>query len=560
MKKKMFGFFILIFIMLGCIENRTLLVPITPDMNEINDTNIVSPTTGQYLGYDSGLWKNVSGGGGGSGDVTGPASAIDNSVCRFDGITGKVIQQSGVIIQDNNLVGIGTLNPASALDIRQSTDSNGITITTANGGRKARIYMNNNDDLYFNLSAGNISFEGGRMQTSGTGDNQGIWSYRFKGLNSNSYLDFYRLADATKNYGLRFFQGTDFSTAGKSVYLFDDTGTAGRQTASSGIQNWMSLEPTIAQSGTAGYTALNIDATETSTGSGTKNLLDLKIGGTRKFTVTNAGDLNVGTIHGMAIKENVSTGNLLFGNETGNSLTTGTSNVLIGKTVGRDTTTGHDLVGVGISVLKMNTTGYDNTGVGGATLTNNLTGYSNTAVGNRSQQYNETGIGNVSVGVDSLGRNTAGNGNTAVGGDACWWNQGHGNSCFGTQTLWYIDSGSYNVAIGQFAGTFKDNNAEDVVKTVNNSTFIGNRATVLDDNIWNATAIGYQAVADKNNQMVFGNTSIDEYLFPAGTIKAQGDVNISGKHLKIDGNWMAKSPNGVWWSCGVTNFGTIQCS
>jgi len=40
------------------------------------------------------------GGGGGSGDVVGPASATDNAVVRFDGTTGKLVQNSAVTIAD----------------------------------------------------------------------------------------------------------------------------------------------------------------------------------------------------------------------------------------------------------------------------------------------------------------------------------------------------------------------------------------------------------------------------------------------------------------------------
>ena len=37
-------------------------------------------------------WATAGGGGGGTGDVTGPASATDNAVARFDSTTGKLIQ------------------------------------------------------------------------------------------------------------------------------------------------------------------------------------------------------------------------------------------------------------------------------------------------------------------------------------------------------------------------------------------------------------------------------------------------------------------------------------
>lgn len=38
----------------------------------------------------------------GSGDVTGPGSSTDNAIARFDGATGKTIQNSGVLIDDSN--------------------------------------------------------------------------------------------------------------------------------------------------------------------------------------------------------------------------------------------------------------------------------------------------------------------------------------------------------------------------------------------------------------------------------------------------------------------------
>lgn len=63
--------------------------------------------------------KNVSGtesivplGGAGSGDVTGPNSSTDNAIARFDGVSGKIIQNSGASIDDSgNLT--ATTNSAS---------------------------------------------------------------------------------------------------------------------------------------------------------------------------------------------------------------------------------------------------------------------------------------------------------------------------------------------------------------------------------------------------------------------------------------------------------------
>ena len=56
-------------------------------------------------------WVAVPGGGGGFGDVVGPASSTDNAVARFDVTTGKLIQNSVFIVDDSgNTSGVGTLN------------------------------------------------------------------------------------------------------------------------------------------------------------------------------------------------------------------------------------------------------------------------------------------------------------------------------------------------------------------------------------------------------------------------------------------------------------------
>lgn len=43
-------------------------------------------------------------GGGGTGDVSGPASSTDNALARFDGATGKAIQSSLVTLSDNSVL------------------------------------------------------------------------------------------------------------------------------------------------------------------------------------------------------------------------------------------------------------------------------------------------------------------------------------------------------------------------------------------------------------------------------------------------------------------------
>ncbi len=62
-------------------------------------------SAGQFLRTDGNnpatlAWASAAGGG----DVTGPASATDNAIVRFDTTTGKLIQNSGVTISDTNSI------------------------------------------------------------------------------------------------------------------------------------------------------------------------------------------------------------------------------------------------------------------------------------------------------------------------------------------------------------------------------------------------------------------------------------------------------------------------
>lgn len=66
------------------------------------------------------------GGGGGGGDVVGAASSTDNAVARFDSTTGKLLQNSSVVINDVTTVAKPTLNPAPvSISTTQFIDSRG---------------------------------------------------------------------------------------------------------------------------------------------------------------------------------------------------------------------------------------------------------------------------------------------------------------------------------------------------------------------------------------------------------------------------------------------------
>jgi hypothetical protein len=100
------------------INNGTAVVQVgAGNLSGLGDTNISSPTNGQGLSYNSstGKWVNSSAG---TGDVVGPASSTDNALVRFDGTTGKTIQ-NGTVTQDDN----GNLAAVNGLSFNTSPTS-----------------------------------------------------------------------------------------------------------------------------------------------------------------------------------------------------------------------------------------------------------------------------------------------------------------------------------------------------------------------------------------------------------------------------------------------------
>ena len=100
------------------INNGTAVVQVgAGNLDGLGDTNITSPTNGQGLSYNSstGKWVNSNAG---TGDVVGPASSTDNALTRFDGTTGKLIQ-NGTVTQDDN----GNLASVNGLSFNTSPTS-----------------------------------------------------------------------------------------------------------------------------------------------------------------------------------------------------------------------------------------------------------------------------------------------------------------------------------------------------------------------------------------------------------------------------------------------------
>ncbi len=76
----------------------------------------------------------TAGGGGGTGDVVGPASSTDNAIARFDLTTGKLIQNSSVIVDDSgSITGVASLAAVTASITSANLATAVVTTLTATG-------------------------------------------------------------------------------------------------------------------------------------------------------------------------------------------------------------------------------------------------------------------------------------------------------------------------------------------------------------------------------------------------------------------------------------------
>lgn len=82
----------------------------------------------------------------GVGDVTGPASSVDNAIARFDLTTGKLIQNSVVTIDDSgNISGAGTISSSGDLTVTGNLNVTGTG--SFNGALSAQSYTNTSDKI-----------------------------------------------------------------------------------------------------------------------------------------------------------------------------------------------------------------------------------------------------------------------------------------------------------------------------------------------------------------------------------------------------------------------------
>jgi hypothetical protein len=169
---------------------------ILPVANGGSGTNTPSLVAGTNVSI-TGTWPNQTinaSGGAGSGDVTGPASATDNAITRFDGTTGKIIQNSGVTLDDNNEIGNvndiafdttpATVPTAPGSLYWDSADSNQtLSLVMAGGNAVQQI----GEEIYYRVKASAAITNGQSVMVTGSvGASGGLLAAPASGLTANN--------------------------------------------------------------------------------------------------------------------------------------------------------------------------------------------------------------------------------------------------------------------------------------------------------------------------------------------------------------------------------------
>jgi len=341
-----------------------------------------NPPAGQvktYFKTDGDFYKKDENGtetkiaGGGTGDVQGPAVSVDNTIPRFDATTGKIIQGSGVTIDDSNNITTPGYISATSGGITGTLSTNTVQPITTNNfdiGAAALRYNNIYGNNFVNALGNNIDVS---SEVSSNNINQ-VVAFSGTDMSGKKIRNTGVTIDAANNVlGMNTLDViTKIVTADLDIY---------------GLTNAKNINNV----GTITTQGVRCNADNTvDIGDNTKQIKDIYIKGD--------------------IKYNKPTGNVFLGPDAGGiSLGLGINNVGIGKSALPSITSGNNNIALAFNSGVNITTGLSNICLGGSSGSSIQSGISNICIGPGSGQVVSTGSNNIFIGSTTTGSATLSN-------------------------------------------------------------------------------------------------------------------------------------------------------
>lgn len=185
-------------------------------------------------------WQAVSGTG--LGDITGPSSSIDNRIARWDGTTGKILQDSGVLIDDsNNLSTAGTISSTymttgnlilGSYVTLYSTATSSVYAAIAKGGIIAMLSDITDSSMIYPTGSGIPIVSSGTSWGTTITNNSANWNTAYADRNKwDGGATGLTAATGRTSLGLgsaALSASTDFATSGHthSIYLVNNANTS----------------------------------------------------------------------------------------------------------------------------------------------------------------------------------------------------------------------------------------------------------------------------------------------------------------------------------------------
>lgn len=454
----------------------------------------------------------------GSGDVVGPSSSTDNAITRYDGTTGKLIQDSSATLDDSgNLTATSFIGPltgnastATVLQTARLIGNVSFDGTAAITPQQIQPASETSDNTCFPLFVNAASGTAQQPKyNSGLGYNASTNVLSFAGLNlSGLTASKVVFTDSSKNLtstgigtSSQFIKGdgsldsTVYGTGSVTSVTFTGDGTILSSTPSSAVTTTGTLTATLANA--AATTVLGNPTGSSAAPVYTTAPIVSGLSTALNFNATATGTASSYFANGTnAYWQDTTNFNLVIGNsnapntfsQAGGS-PNGQENVVLGQSALNANTTGNGNIALGFGTLHANTTGTSNVAIGASALFSPIAQSSNTAIG-AGALGSTTGSGNVGIGF-SAGSGAITN-NVAIGGQAFSLNSGSNNTIIGNQ--------SYKTGVGTNSGNI----------------VIGYQ-----------TASGSTILATSNNILI-GDSTVTVPFFGANLLNIQNCINAKG--------------------------------